>query len=45
MGTGTPAVTVSGISAANLILRELELEEFEYKENMKNYVNIVKKTI
>lgn len=43
MGTGTPAVTISGISAANLILRDLSLEEFEYKENMKNYVNIVKK--
>ncbi|WP_291706982.1 FAD-dependent oxidoreductase [Clostridium sp.] len=43
MGTGTPAVTISGISAANLILRDLKLEEFEYKEGMKNYVNIVKK--
>ena len=32
MGTGTPAVTVSGISAANLILRELGMEEFEYRE-------------
>ena len=43
MGTGTPAVTISGISAANLILRELGIEEFEYKEEMKNYVNIVSK--
>jgi len=43
MGTGTPAVTISGISAANLILRELGLEEFEYKQGMKNYVNIVTK--
>ncbi|MBC5626277.1 FAD-dependent oxidoreductase [Clostridium sp. NSJ-49] len=43
MGTGTPAVTISGISAANLILRELGMKEFEYDENMKNYVNIVKK--
>lgn len=43
MGTGTPAVTISGISAANLILRELELEEFEYKDGMKNFVNIVNK--
>ena len=42
MGTGTTAVTVSGISAANLILRELGIEEYEYRENMKNYVNIVK---
>ena len=43
MGTGTPAVTISGISAANLILRELGLEEFQYKEGMKNFVNIVSK--
>ena len=43
MGTGTPAVTISGISAANLILRELGMEEFEHKEGMKNYVNIVEK--
>ena len=42
MGTGTTAVTISGISAANLILRELGIEEYEYRENMKNYVNIVK---
>ena len=42
MGTGTPAVTISGISAANLILRDLGINEFEYKEGMKNYVNIVK---
>ena len=43
MGTGTPTVTISGISAANLILREMRIEEFEYKKGMKNYVNIVKK--
>lgn len=43
MGTGTPAVTISGISAANLILRELGLKEFEYEQGMKNYVNIVTK--
>lgn len=43
MGTGTPAVTISAISVANLILRELGLEEFEYKEGMKNFVNIVNK--
>ena len=29
MGTGTPTVTISGISAANLILRELGMEEYE----------------
>ena len=43
MGTGTPAVTVSGISAANLILRELGKEEYEYRDGMKNYVRIVNK--
>ncbi|MGL5315177.1 MAG: FAD-dependent oxidoreductase, partial [Peptostreptococcaceae bacterium] len=43
MGTGTPAVTVSGISAANMILRELGIEEFEYREGMKDYVKIVDK--
>ena len=43
MGTGTPAVTVSGISAANLILRELGLGEYEYRHGMKNYVNRVNK--
>lgn len=43
MGTGTPAVTVSGISAANVILRKLGMVEYEYDSNMKNFVNIVKK--
>lgn len=44
MGTGTPAVTVSGISAANAILRELEIKEYVYEGpcNIK-YINIVKK--
>lgn len=43
MGTGTPTVTVSGLSAANAILKKLGMEEFTYKQNMKNYVNIVEK--
>lgn len=43
MGTGTPAVTVSGVSAANLILRELNKQEFEYQEGMKEFVTIVEK--
>ena len=43
MGTGTPAVTISGISAANLILRDLDVEEYEYYDNMKDYVNIINK--
>ena len=45
MGTGTPAVTVSGISAANMILRKLNMKEYEYDENSKQYVNIIDKPI
>lgn len=45
MGTGTPAVTVSGVSAANMILRKLNMEEYEYKENAKEYVNIINKPV
>lgn len=43
MGTGTPAVTVSGISVANLILRECNMKEYENKDIKKDYVRIVKK--
>ncbi|MBU5335899.1 phytoene desaturase family protein [Intestinibacter bartlettii] len=43
MGTGTPAVTVSGISAANLILRECKMQEYEAKYLTGDYVTIVKK--
>lgn len=45
MGTGTPAVTVSGISAANMILRKLNMEEYEYTDNAKEYVNIINKPV
>ena len=38
MGTGTPAVTVSGISAANAILKKKGLPAFEYDKNRKNMV-------
>lgn len=38
MGTGTPTVTVSGISAANAILKDFGMEEFKYKEGMRDYV-------
>ena len=41
MGTGTPTVTTSGISAANAILKTLNLEPFVYRKSMKNYVRIV----
>ncbi|WP_110991090.1 MULTISPECIES: hypothetical protein [unclassified Mesotoga] len=32
MGMGTPAVTVSGIGAANLVLRRLRMKEYSYRE-------------
>ena len=41
MGTGTPAVTVSGISAANAILKKYKLKEFKFERGMKNYVHIL----
>jgi prolycopene isomerase len=43
MGTGTPTVTTSGISAANAVLKKLKLEPFKYQPNMKNHVRIVAK--
>lgn len=41
LGTGTPAVTVSGLSAANAILKKRGIPAFIYKEGMKDYVHIV----
>jgi len=38
MGTGTPAVTTSGLSAANAILKKRGLEPFVYQKHQKNYV-------
>jgi len=43
LGTGTPTVTTSGLSAANAVLKKLEQEPFVYREGMKNYVRIVDK--
>ena len=43
MGTGTPTVTTSGISAANAVLKKLNLGPFKYQPNMKNYVRVVDK--
>ena len=45
MGTGTPAVTVSGISVANLILRECNMEEYENKNIKKRLCKNCTKTI
>jgi prolycopene isomerase len=43
MGTGTPTVTVSGVSAANAILKKRGLPPFVYQADMKNYVRLVDK--
>jgi prolycopene isomerase len=43
MGTGTPTVTTSGISAANAILKKNGLETFQYHKKLKNCVRIVEK--
>ena len=41
MGTGTPAVTVSGISAAALVLRDRGLPEYRWHPEEKNVVTVV----
>jgi prolycopene isomerase len=43
MGTGTPTVTTSGLSAANALLKKLGKEPFVYHKDMENYVRIVDK--
>lgn len=43
MGTGTPTVTISGLSAANAILKKRGIEGFAYTPDMENYVTIVDK--
>ena len=43
MGTGTPTVTTSGLSAANALLKKLGKEPYVYQENMRNFVRIVEK--
>lgn len=41
MGTGTPTVTTSGVSAANAVLKKRNLEPFVYMKDMRNFVRIV----
>ena len=41
MGTGTPTVTISGLTAANVLLRRLGKQPFVYDPGMKNQVRIV----
>lgn len=43
MGTGTPTVTTSGLSAANAVLKKHGKEPYIHKKDMKNYVSIVDK--
>ncbi|NLV50325.1 MAG: FAD-dependent oxidoreductase [Clostridiales bacterium] len=43
MGTGTPTVTTSGISAANAVLNKLNMERFTYRRDMQNRVRLVNK--
>ena len=38
MGTGSPSVTISGVSAANMVLRRLGKEEYIWSKGMKNFV-------
>lgn len=41
MGTGTPTVTTSGLSAANALLKKLGQAPFAYRADMPNHVRIV----
>ncbi len=41
MGTGQPATAVSGVGAANVILRELHLPDYDARQFSKQYVNFV----
>ncbi|MDD2428467.1 MAG: FAD-dependent oxidoreductase [Eubacteriales bacterium] len=43
MGTGTPTVTTSGLTAANAVLKKLGKETFVYREKMTDYVRLVDK--
>ena len=43
LGTGTPTVTTSGISAANAVLRKYKLKEYVYDSTLENRVNLVSK--
>lgn len=43
MGTGTPTVTTSGLTAANVLLKKLGKEPYVFRKDMKNFVRIVPK--
>lgn len=42
MGTGTPTVSVSGVAAANAVLKDMGLEPYVYDESLKNRVELIK---
>ena len=41
MGTGSPAVTISGISAANLVLRKRRMTEFRWRPDITDVVETI----
>ena len=41
MGTGSPSVTISGIGAANMVLRKRKMKEYRYSEKTKNVVEVI----
>ncbi len=41
MGTGAPATVVSGVGAANVILRDLRLPEYDSRKHPRQYVHFV----
>ncbi len=45
MGTGTPTVTTSGISAANAVLKKYKKEPYLYQKNQENFVRIIDKPV
>ncbi len=45
MGTGTPAVTISGVSAANAVLKKLNLAIYESQPKMRNFVDLVERPV
>lgn len=45
MGTGSPAVTVSGISAANAVLRKYKRKQFSNSKRIKSYINLIDKPV
>lgn len=42
MGVGVPSATISGVGAANVILRDLGMEEYRPRSFTRQYVNLMK---